>query len=81
MKESLHARLNKEFVVEYTKFILQISNMKCNNESYNQIKGTAIGIIFAPPYATFSMEYFEIKCYSFCTFKYGELLAEHIKEN
>ena len=55
--------------------------MKCNNESYNQIKGTAIGIIFGPPYANFSMGYFEIKCYSFCTFKYGELLAEHIKEN
>ena len=55
--------------------------MKCNNESYNQIKGTAIGIIFAPPYANFSMGYFEITCYSFCTFKYGELLAEHIKEN
>ena len=77
----MHARLNKEFVVGYTKFILQISNMKCNNESYNQIKGTAIGIIFAPPYANFSMGYFEITCYSFCTFKYGELLAEHIKEN
>ena len=27
------------------------------------------------------MEYFKIKLYSVCTFKYGELLAEYIKEN
>ena len=27
------------------------------------------------------MGYFEIKLDSVCTFKYGELLAEHIKEN
>ena len=26
--------------------------MKLNNEFYNQIKGTAIGTIFAPTYAT-----------------------------
>ena len=55
--------------------------MKLNNEFYNQIKSTAMGTIFAPTYATLSMGYFEIKLYSVCTFKYGELLAEHVKEN
>ena len=55
--------------------------MKLNNEYYNQIKGTAIGTIFAPTYATLSMRYFELKLYIVCTFKYGELLAEYIKEN
>ena len=69
--ESLHARFNKEFVLECAKFILQNNNMKFNNEFYNQIKVTD-GI---------SMGYFEIKLYSVCTFKYGELLAEYIKEN
>ena len=38
--------------------------MKFNNQFYNQIKGTAMGIIFAPTYATLSMRYFEIKLYS-----------------
>ena len=47
--------------------------MKFNNEFYNQIKGTAMGTIFAPTCATLSMKYFEIKLYSVCTFKYGEL--------
>ena len=55
--------------------------MKFNNEYYNQIKGTVMGTIFAPTYATLSMGYFQIKLYSAYTLKYGELLAEYIKEN
>ena len=50
-------------------FILQNNNMKFDNEFYNQIKGTAMGTIFAPTYATLSMGYFEIKLYNFCIFK------------
>ena len=68
--ESLHARLNKEFVLECAKFILQNNNMKFNDEFYNQIKGTGMGTIVAPTYATLLMGYFEIKLYSVYTFKY-----------
>ena len=78
--ERLHARFNNEFVLECAKFSLQ-NNMKFNNEFYNQIKGTTMGTIFAPTYVTLLMGYFEIKLYNVCTFKYGELLAEYIKEN
>ena len=70
-----------EFVLECAKFILQNNNMKFNNEFYNQVKGAAMCTIFALTYATLSLEYFEIKLYSVCTFKYGELLAKHVKEN
>ena len=55
--------------------------MKFNNKFYNQIKGTAMSTIFAPTYTTLLMRYFEIKLYSICIFKYGELLAEYIQEN
>ena len=55
--------------------------MKFRNGFYNQIKGTAMGTIFASTYAALSMGYFEVKLYSVWTFKYGELLAEYIKEN
>ena len=44
--ESLHARFNKEFVLQYAKFILQNNNMKFNNEFHNQIKGTAMVFLF-----------------------------------
>ena len=79
--ESLHARFMKEFVLQCAKFILQNNNMKSNYEFYNQMKGTTMGTIFAPTYATLSMGHLEIKLYSVCTLKYGELLAEYIKEN
>ena len=79
--ESLQARFKKEFILECAKLILKSNNVKFNNELYNQIKGTAMSSIFAPPYATLSMGYFEIKLYDICTFKYGKLLAEYIKEN
>ena len=79
--ESLHLRFNKELLLECAKFILQNDNMKLNKEFYNQIKGTAIGTIFVPIYVTLSMRYFEIKLYSVYTFKYGEVLAKHVKEN
>ena len=55
--------------------------MKFNNQFYNQIKVTAIGTIFTPTYVALSMGYFKIKLYTACTFKYGQILAEYIKEN
>ena len=73
--ESLHARFNKEVVLECAKFILQSNNMKSNNELHNQRKGTAMGTTFTPAYTTLSIGYFEIKFSGACTFKYGELLA------
>ena len=74
--ERLHARFSKEFVLEFAKFILKENNIKFNDEFYKEIKGTAMGTD-----ATSSMGYFETKLYSVCTFKYGKLLTEHIKEN
>ena len=76
--ENLHARFNNELVLGCAKLILENNNMKFNNGFYNKIKGTATGTIVTPTCATLSMGYFEAKLYSFCTFKYGELLAEYI---
>ena len=70
--ESLHARFNKIFVLEYEKFILQYNNMKFNNEFYNEIKGAPMGTIFVPTYASWPMRYFETKLSSACTFKYRD---------
>ena len=41
--------------------------MKFKNEFYNQIKGTAIGTVFAPTYVTLLMRHFEIKLCSIYT--------------
>ena len=74
--KNFYARFNKKFVLECANLILQNSTIKFNNKFYNQIKVTAMGKIFAPTYATSSIWYFEIKIYSVCTFKYGEILVE-----
>ena len=45
---SLHPRFSKEFVLKSVKFILENNNLNFDNEYVNQIKGTAMGTIFAP---------------------------------
>ena len=53
--ESLHPRFAKECVLESVKSILENNNLNFNNEYFNQIKGTAMGTIFAPTYANLIM--------------------------
>ena len=60
---------------------MQNNTLEFNNEFYNQHKGSAMGTIFAPTYATLSMGYFEIKLFTVWTFTYEQVLAEYIKEN
>ena len=61
---TLNEQFSKEFVLEATRFILENNNCKFNNEFFRQINGTAMKTVFAPTYATLSMEYFEVKFYA-----------------
>ena len=45
-------------------FILKNNTLTFDSEFYLQIKGTAMGPIFAPYYANLTMAYYEIKVYS-----------------
>ena len=67
--ESLHPRFSKEFVLESVKFMLENNNLNFDNEYFNQIKGTAMGTIFAP------MGFFELTFYDLCRDKLGENLG------
>ena len=58
--ESLHPRVFKEFVLESVKFILENNSINFDNEYFNQIKGTAMGTIFASTYANLTMGCFEL---------------------
>ena len=79
--ESLHPRFPKEFILESVKFILENNNLKFDNEYFNQIKGTAMGTIFAPTYANLTMGYFELTFYDICRNRFGEDLGNFIYEN
>ena len=62
-------------------FIFQNSNMKFDNEFFNEIKGTATGTIFAPTYGALSVRYSEIKLNNNCNLTYGKFFTDYIKEN
>ena len=63
--------------VRFKYFVLSVSWITFEHYIYIYIMGT----IFAPTYGALSMGCFEIKLYNVFTFKYGEILAEYIKEN
>ena len=63
-QEDLHPRFRKEFVLESANFILKNNTLTFDSEFYLQIKGTAMGTIFAPTIANLTMGYHEIKFYS-----------------
>ena len=63
-QEDLHPRFRKEFVLESANFILKNITLTFDSEFYLQIKGTAMGTIFAPTIANLTMGYHEIKVYS-----------------
>ena len=50
--------------MENIKTILEYNNCIFNNESYRQNSGTAMGIIFAPTYATLTIGYLEVQFYN-----------------
>ena len=79
--ESLHPRFSKEFVLESVKFILKNNNLNFDNEYFNQIKGTAMGNIFAPTYTNLTMGLLELTFYNLCKDKFGEDLGNFIFEN
>ena len=77
----LNLRFSKDFVLEGTKIILENNNCFFNNKYYNQIKGMAMGTIFAPTYATLTMGYLEIKFYQICELKWGKDTRDFIYKN
>ena len=56
-QEDLHPKFKKEFVLESANFILKSNTVTFDSEFYLQIKGTAMGTIFAPTYANLTIGY------------------------
>ena len=70
------AEFSKNFVLEGIKISLVNNNCFFNNKYYNQIKGTAMGKIFAPTYATLTMG--TSKFYQICKLKWGKHTRLHL---
>ena len=79
-QEYLHPKFRKEFVLESANFILKNNILTFGSEFYLQIKGTAMGTIFAPVYARLTMRYHEIKVYSIISQSYA-LASKHFQNS
>ena len=79
-QEDLHPRFREEFVLETENFILKNNTLTFDSDFYLQIKGTAMGTIFAPTYANLTMGYYEIKVYSIISQSYT-LASKHFQNS
>lgn len=64
-------RIDKSFITEGLKFILQNNYFEFNRHIYKQISGTAMGTKVAPTYANLVMAYLEVQIYEQSRLKYG----------
>ena len=58
-RDLINPRFTDEFILESISFILKNNNFLFDNEMWKQLIGTAMGDIFAPPYACLVIGYLE----------------------
>ena len=61
--KELPPRINKDFIKQGIKFILENNNFFFNGKYFNHVKGTAMGTKCAPTYATLVVGFLEEKMY------------------
>ena len=59
LRAKIPTRFTKTFILELAKFVLENNFCKFDSEMFRQIIGTAMGTIFAPPYACLVIGYLE----------------------
>ena len=75
--DTLHQRLNKNFIIEGIEIILNNNSFQFNNINYIQTLGTAMGTKMAPTYFTLTLAYLEENLYEIV----GKKLSNDIKED
>ena len=59
LRDCIPKRFTKEFILKSCRFILTNNYFHFNDDYWHQLKGTAMGTKFAPPYACLTMGYLE----------------------
>ena len=60
LRELIPARFTKEFIIDSARFVLCHNFFMFDDVMWHQLVGTAMGTIFAPPYACLTMGFLEI---------------------
>ena len=80
-RQSINPRFTSQFVLEAASVILSNNSMTFDEIFYLQIQGTAMGTIFALPYATLSMGFHEIKLYAIIRNKFTLPVSNYFEQN
>ena len=79
--DDIPSRINKNFILEGIKFILENNYFCFNNEFYLQVKGTAMGTKVAPIYSTLVLAYLEEQLYTRLEKDFNQQFSQYIEEN
>ena len=79
--QELPARIDKNFILEGIKFILENNYFCFNEKHFLQKKGTAMGTKFAPIFSTLVLGYLEEKLYANLEKEFGCQFKQYIIDN
>ena len=80
-RSNIPERFTTEFILESAKFILNNNNFYFNSCMYRQLIGTAMGTIFAPPYACLAIGFLEFtNLYPALENRFNSDISQIIKE-
>ena len=69
------------FILDAADFILKNNSLAFDSMFFLQLKGTAMGTVFAPTYANLTMAYHEIQVYSIIKNPYNLVVSKFFEEN
>ena len=74
-------RFNNQFILDAADFILKNNSLTFDSMFFLQLKGTAMGTVFAPTYANLTMAYHEIQVYFVIKNTYSLVVSKFFEEN
>ena len=80
-KKSINPRFTTQFILEAASFILSNNSVTFDEMFCLLIKGIAMGTIFAPAYATLSMDFHEIEPYAIIRNKFTLPISNYFEQN
>ena len=80
-KEERNPRFNNQFILDAADFILKNNSLTFDSMFFLQLKGTAMGTVFAPTYANLTMAYHEIQVYFVIKNTYSLVVSKFFEEN
>ena len=80
-KEEINLRYNNQFILDAADFILKNNSLTFDSMFLLQLKGTAMGTVFAPTYANLAMSYHKIQVYFIIKNTYSLVVSKFFEEN